>query len=103
MSALDSRRTRNRVRGSYLSRDATSIIRGISSENPALDFVRCIAYVWSAYEVIGETIINKGAITPEMKDTMPILTDFRMADRRKIMYEYSRVYNASMDDRNIQN
>ena len=39
---------------------------------------------------------------PEMKDTMPILTDFRMTGRRKTMYEYSCVYNASMNDRNVQ-
>ncbi len=57
----------------YLKIDATNIINGISSENPALDFVRCIEYVWSAYEVIGDIMINIGAITLVTKDAIPML------------------------------
>jgi len=53
--------------------DATSIINGMSSEKPALDFVRCIEYVWSAYEVMGEMMMKIGATKPVMKDTSPIL------------------------------
>jgi hypothetical protein len=51
------------------------MINGISNENPALDFVRCIEYVWSAYEVRGEIIMKTGAITPVTKDAMPILRE----------------------------
>ena len=57
----------------YLKIDATNIINGISSENPALDFVRCIEYVWSAYEVMGEIMMKIGATKPVIKDTIPIL------------------------------
>jgi hypothetical protein len=57
----------------HLKVDATNIINGISSENPALDFVRCIEYVWSAYEVMGEIMMKIGAMKPVMKDTTPIL------------------------------
>ena len=33
---------------SYLRKDATSMINGMSREKPALDLVLCIEYVWSA-------------------------------------------------------
>lgn len=59
---------------SYLKTDATSMINGISKEKPALDLVRCMEYVWSAYEVMGEIIMKMGAAKPVTKDTMPILT-----------------------------
>jgi len=62
--------------------DATSIINGISRENPALDFVRCIEYIWSAYEVMGETMMKIGATKPVMKDTRPILKECRERDDR---------------------
>jgi hypothetical protein len=39
-----------------LSIDATSIINGMSRENPADDRFWCIEYIWSAYEVTGEEI-----------------------------------------------
>jgi hypothetical protein len=68
----------------YFSIDATSIINGISSENPALDFVRCIEYIWSAYEVMGETMMKIGATKPVMKDTRPILKECQERD------EYSK-------------
>lgn len=46
-----------------------------------LDFVRCIEYVWSAYEVMGEIMMKIGAMKPVMKDTTPILK--RAPDARK--------------------
>ena len=45
----------------------------MSSENPALDFARCIENAWSAYEVIGEIIMNNGATKPDTNVTIPIL------------------------------
>jgi hypothetical protein len=39
----------------YLSIDATSMIRGISKEKPSLLFDLCIDIIWSAYEVIGDS------------------------------------------------
>lgn len=41
---------------SYLRIDATSMIKGISSENPAELLVRCILAIWSAYDVTGDVI-----------------------------------------------
>lgn len=41
--------------------DATSIIRGMSKEKPALDFVRYIEYPWSLYDSTGDIIKNTGA------------------------------------------
>jgi hypothetical protein len=60
-------------RRTYRNIDATSIINGISSENPALVLFRCIDKIWSAYEVIGERMMNRGATKPETKDRIPIL------------------------------
>ena len=58
------------------------MINGISSEKPALDFVRCIEYVWSAYEVMGEMIMKMGAMKPVTNDTIPILRDWAPDTRR---------------------
>lgn len=42
--------------GSYLRIDATSMIKGISSENPAELLVRWILAIWSAYDVTGDVM-----------------------------------------------
>ena len=42
--------------------DATSIISGISSENPADERVLLIDQIWSPYDVTGELTMNSGAI-----------------------------------------
>lgn len=34
--------------------EATSMIKGISREKPAEERLRCMEYIWSAYEVMGE-------------------------------------------------
>ena len=39
----------------YLSIDATSMIRGISKEKPSLLFDLCIDIIWSAYDVMGDS------------------------------------------------
>lgn len=57
----------------YLSIEATSIMRGMSNEKPALDLLLWIAIVWSAYEVIGEIIMNMGATKPVMKEVIPMM------------------------------
>lgn len=41
--------------------DATSIIKGMSSENPALDLFLCMAIAWSLYDKIGDRIRKIGA------------------------------------------
>jgi len=41
--------------------DATSMINGMSSENPALDFARYIERAWSLYDRTGERIKKMGA------------------------------------------
>ena len=46
---------------SHLNMDATSIIRGISNENPALDLFRYIEKAWSLYERMGDVIRKIGA------------------------------------------
>jgi len=46
--------------GADLSRDATSMIKGVSSEKPALDLFRRIAMAWSLYERMGDRIRNDG-------------------------------------------
>ena len=46
---------------------------GISSENPSLDLVLCMEYIWSAYEVIGDATRKIGAawlITVDRKPNM---------------------------------
>lgn len=58
-------------RRTYRRIDATSIISGISRENPELDFDLYIAAIWSAYEVIGDTMINTGATKPVTKESTP--------------------------------
>lgn len=45
----------------YLRMLATSMISGTSSEKPALERFLLIDHIWSAYEVTGEVIMNKGA------------------------------------------
>jgi adenylosuccinate synthase len=52
--------------------EATNMIKGISKLNPADDLFLCIARIWSAYEVIGEMIMNIGARKPVMKEVSPI-------------------------------
>jgi hypothetical protein len=74
------------VAATYLKIDATNMINGMSNENPALDFVRCIEYVWSAYEVIGEIMMKIGAIKPVTNDAIPMLR--RMLDRKKKLKKY---------------
>ena len=75
--------------------DATNIIKGISSEKPALDFVLCMEYVWSAYEVMGEIMMKTGAMKPVTKDTIPILKEVS-GTRQKSGNLMGRVYNTSM-------
>lgn len=41
---------------SYLRIDATSMINGTSNENPADVLVRCMLYIWSAYDVNGDVM-----------------------------------------------
>ena len=41
---------------SYFRIDATSMIKGISNENPAELLVRCILAIWSAYDVTGDVM-----------------------------------------------
>jgi len=38
------------------------MIRGISSEKPALDRFLLMDQIWSAYEVTGEVMMNTGAM-----------------------------------------
>jgi hypothetical protein len=56
---------------------------GMSNENPALDFVRCIEYVWSAYDVIGEIMMKIGATTAVINVAIPILESILDLLRRK--------------------
>lgn len=71
-------------RKAYRRIDATSIISGISRENPALDFDLYIAAIWSAYEVIGDTIMNTGATKPVTKEsTPPMMGDWCQAANNK--------------------
>lgn len=57
----------------YLKAEATNMISGMSKEKPALDLFLCIEYVWSEYEVRGDTTIKIGAREPSTSDTIPIL------------------------------
>lgn len=70
------------------------MISGISRENPALDFVRYIEYVWSPYEVMGETIINTGAMTPVMKETIPMVK--LLPEKRGHSWQKCSVYNRGL-------
>lgn len=56
---------------SYRNTDATSIINGMSSENPALLLFRWIECIWSPYEVMGDRMMNRGATKPENTDRIP--------------------------------
>jgi hypothetical protein len=58
----------------YRNIDATSIISGMSSENPALVLFRCMESIWSPYEVMGDRMMKRGARKPEKKETIPILS-----------------------------
>jgi hypothetical protein len=42
--------------------DATSMIKGISSEKPADERFLLIDHIWSAYDVTGEVTIKIGAM-----------------------------------------
>lgn len=42
--------------------EETSMIRGMSSENPADERLLCILHIWSAYEVTGEVTMKTGAM-----------------------------------------
>jgi hypothetical protein len=76
-------------RRTYRRIDAASIISGISRENPALDFDLYIAAIWSAYEVIGDTMINTGATKPATKEsTAPMMGGLCRAANNK--YEISK-------------
>lgn len=39
----------------YLKMDATSMMRGISNENPAEFLDRWMLYIWSEYEISGDS------------------------------------------------
>ncbi len=41
--------------------EATSIMRGMSSEKPADDLFLLTDHIWSAYDVTGEVTMKKGA------------------------------------------
>jgi hypothetical protein len=56
-----------------LSSDATSMIRGMSREKPALDLVRCIEYAWSLYESTGDKMRNAGVRYPDSVVNQPML------------------------------
>lgn len=47
------------------------MIRGMSSENPALDLVLCIEKIWSEYEMTGEAMMNRGAMKPDINERIP--------------------------------
>lgn len=47
----------------YLRIEASSIIRGMSREKPEEVRVRWIEYIWSAYEVMGDVIKLRVALT----------------------------------------
>lgn len=44
------------IRGSYLRIEATSMIRGMSNENPAELRDRLMLKIWSAYDVTGDVM-----------------------------------------------
>jgi len=41
------------------------MMSGMSSEKPALDFVRYIEYAWSLYDNTGDRTRNAGVISPD--------------------------------------
>ena len=63
----------------YFSIDATSMMRGTSSENPADERFLLIDHIWSAYEVTGELTMKIGAKCVMAHFTMDMVLECQLA------------------------
>ncbi len=53
----------------YFSIDDTSMISGMSRENPAEERLFLMLHIWSAYDVTGEVTIKTGAMCVSVQRT----------------------------------
>ena len=49
------------------------MMRGMSSEKPALDLFLCIETIWSPYEMMGDMTMKKGAAKPVRALSQPMM------------------------------
>ena len=78
---------------SYLRIDATSMIKGISSENPAELLVRCILAIWSAYDVTGDVMrLYSTAMVSIIRFIKPFANVQKLGPTHKNGAPYSRIF-----------